>query len=131
MNALPLVLQAATWGAVAGGALLFGALIGYFIRLPIKVSGSIMAFGVGVLISALAFELMHEAFLSGGIVATTVGFIAGVAVYAFANAALATAGARARKRSNRQAGTAASASLAIAVGSLLDGVPESAAIGVS
>lgn len=125
------MVQATLWGAFAGGALLLGALAGYFLRLPEKISGAIMTFGVGVLISALAFNLMHEAFELGGLVAAACGFVAGATVYALANAVLAAAGARARKRSRPRVGPAAGTSVAIAIGSLLDGVPESAAIGIS
>lgn len=113
---------------MAGGALLLGAAIGYFVRLPKVVSASVMAFGIGVLISALAFNLMEEAFATGGVWAAVIGFIIGGAIYALANAALARAGARERKSSSR---VGAGASLAIAIGSLLDGIPESAAIGIS
>lgn len=125
---LILPIQTALWGLVAGGALLLGAAIGYFVRLPKVVSASVMAFGIGVLISALAFNLMEEAFEIGGVVAAVTGFIIGGAIYTIANAALAHAGARSRKRST---GAGAGASLAIAIGSLLDGIPESAAIGIS
>jgi ZIP family zinc transporter len=125
MLALPL--QAALWGLVAGGALLAGAATGYFVRLPKAVSASVMAFGIGVLISALSFDLMEEAVSTGGVLAAVTGFSLGAALYALANAVLAKAGARERKVASRAVG----ASLAIAVGSLLDGIPESAAIGIS
>lgn len=128
MIALPL--QAALWGLVAGGALLIGAAIGTYLRLPKVVSSSVMAFGIGVLVSALAFDLMDEAVATAGVGAAVTGFITGAALYALANAVLARAGARQRKLSGRAA-TSAGASFAIAVGSLLDGVPESAAIGIS
>ncbi len=128
LSLIPLALQAALWGLIAGGALLLGAAIGYYVRLPKVVSASVMAFGIGVLVSALAFNLMEEAFATGGVLAAVAGFTGGAMVYALANAALARAGARERKVSSR-AGTGAS--LAIAVGSLLDGVPESGAIGIS
>lgn len=127
---LTLPIQAALWGLTAGGALLLGAAIGYFVRLPKAVSASVMAFGIGVLISALAFNLMEEAFETGGVIAAVTGFIIGGAIYAFANAVLAHIGARSRKRSSRTS-VGAGASLAIAIGSLLDGIPESAAIGIS
>ena len=130
MDLISPAVQAALWGLVAGGALLLGATIGYFVRLPKVVSASVMAFGIGVLMSALAFNLMEDAFETGGVVAAVTGFGIGAAIYAVANAVLARAGARARKLSTR-AGTGATASLAIAIGSLLDGIPESAAIGIS
>lgn len=131
MTSLPLPLQATLWGAVAGGALLLGAFAGYYLRLPRRVSSAVMAFGVGVLISALSFNLMTEAFQKGGMTAAVAGFTVGSLLYALANAGLAKAGARTRKRAHHGAGVSAGASLAIAIGSLLDGVPESAAIGIS
>jgi ZIP family zinc transporter len=58
---MPVWLQAAFWGLVSGSALLVGAGVGYFARLPQRLIAAIMAFGAGVLISALAFDLMDEA----------------------------------------------------------------------
>ncbi len=132
MELISLPVQAALWGLVAGGALLSGAAAGYFLRLPKAVSSSIMAFGIGVLISALSFDLMGQAYATGGLWAAIGGFSLGAALFALANGALAMAGARERKLSGRRAAVGgAAASLAIAIGSLLDGIPESAAIGVS
>ena len=58
---MPLALQAGLWGLVSGSALLIGALAGWFLPMPRRVVASIMAFGAGVLISALSFDLMDEA----------------------------------------------------------------------
>lgn len=126
----PVIVQAGLWGLIAGGALLLGALVGYYLSLPRQMTSSIMAFGVGVLIAALSFDLMTEAFITGGVWAAVSGFIFGGASFALANAALSRAGAQNRKMSMATP-AGASASLAIAVGSLLDGIPESAAIGIS
>src|SRR3954467_4934985 len=49
------------WGFVGGAALIIGAAIAYLWDMPSKVLGGIMAFGSGVLISAVAFELVDEA----------------------------------------------------------------------
>ena len=59
---IPLWLQAGFWGLVGGSALLIGAAISYFAKVPQRVVAAIMAFGAGVLISALSFELMDEAY---------------------------------------------------------------------
>ncbi|WP_229425047.1 hypothetical protein [Massilia sp. Se16.2.3] len=67
-------LQAGFWGTVAGAALLLGAAAGYWFRVPPRLVAAIMAFGSGVLISALSFELMDEAFRTGGFGATALGF---------------------------------------------------------
>lgn len=129
MDTVPLPWQAGLWGLVAGSALVIGAAIRYFVPLPAMVNSSVMAFGIGVLVSALAFDLMEEAFDAGGIAAVAGGFVFHAVIYAVTNAALARAGARSRKKSS--GGAATSATLAIAAGSLLDGTPESAAIGIS
>ncbi|MFP7675613.1 hypothetical protein ACG74X_19935 [Marivita sp. S0852] len=72
MESVPPVLQAGFWGLVAGSALVIGATIGYFVRLPAAFSSSVMAFGIGVLVSALSFDLMQEAFAEGGVTAAAV-----------------------------------------------------------
>lgn len=126
---MPLWLQAGLWGLLGGSALLIGAGIGYFIRIPQRFIAAIMAFGAGVLISALSFELMDEAYKRGGLDSTAIGFLSGAAVYTFANWFLSVQGAKHRKRSKQE--KSSEGGLAIAIGALLDGIPESIVIGVS
>ncbi|RKH14245.1 ZIP family zinc transporter [Corallococcus sp. CA053C] len=131
---MPLWLQAGLWGLLAGSALLVGAAVGYAARLPTRLIAGIMAFGAGVLISALSFDLMDEAFHRGGFIPTALGFISGAVIYSAANMLLAHRGARHRKRSGgKQASEEqqGGSGMAIAVGALLDGIPESIVIGVS
>lgn len=126
--------SAALWGFFSGGALVIGAAVGYFVKVPGRVVAGIMAFGSGVLISALSFELMEEAFKEAGLAATATGFLLGAFVYAAANRLLAMYGAKHRKRSGSQQPSEeedSGSGGAIAVGALLDGVPESIAIGLS
>ena len=59
---MPLALQAGFWGLLSGSALVIGALIAWFAHVPQRVIAAVMAFGSGVLISALSFELMGEAY---------------------------------------------------------------------
>jgi ZIP family zinc transporter len=131
---MPSWLQAGLWGGLAGSALLLGALVGYATCLPQRLIAGIMAFGAGVLISALSFELMEEAVRHGDFLAVAIGFVSGAAVYSAANVVLARQGAKHRKRSGSQQPSQeqdSSSGLAIAVGALLDGIPESIVIGVS
>jgi len=131
---MPTWLQAGLWGLIAGGALVVGAAIAWWVRVPATVIAGIMAFGAGVLISALAFELVDEAVRQGGAVATTIGFITGAIVYVAANALLDRRGARHRKRSGEQQPSESDqpgSGAAIAVGALLDGIPESVVLGLS
>jgi zinc transporter, ZIP family len=130
----PLWLQAGFWGLLAGSALLLGAAAGYFARVPRRLIAAVMAFGGGVLISALSFDLMDEAYKRGGFDSTAAGFLGGAAVYTAANWFLARRGAKHRKRSGGQQPSESDdggSGLAIAVGALLDGIPESIVIGVS
>jgi ZIP family zinc transporter len=130
---MPVWVQAGLWGLLAGGALVLGAAVAWFVRVPPTIIAGIMAFGAGVLISALAFELVDEAVRAGGLVPTVTGFLGGAVVYVAANAVLDRRGARHRKRSggqqpseDEQSGSGA----AIAIGALLDGIPESVVLGL-
>jgi zinc transporter, ZIP family len=131
---MPLWLQAGLWGGLAGSALLLGAAIGYLGKSSQRTIAAVMAFGAGVLISALSFDLMDNAFRRGGFDSTSIGFIAGAGIYTLANWRLSRAGAKHRKRSGNQQPAEKDnpgSGMAIALGALLDGIPESIAIGVS
>lgn len=130
---MPTGVLAGVWGFVAGAALLIGAAVGYYVHVPQRVIAAIMAFGSGVLISTLSFDLMDEAYRRGGFDSTAVGFLVGASIFTGANWVLARRGAKHRKRSRGQPtheeddGSGA----AIAVGALVDGIPESVVIGLS
>jgi ZIP family zinc transporter len=131
---MPPSIEAGLWGLLAGSALLLGAGVGYFAQLPQRLIAAVMAFGAGTLVSALSFELMDEAFHRGGFRATAAGFVGGAALYTVANRAIAAWGARHRKRSGehqRDEQPDGGGGTAIAVGALLDGVPESIVIGTT
>lgn len=131
---LPLWLKASLWGFLSGSALVIGAATGYMADLPKRIIAFVMAFGSGVLISALAFDLMDEAYQKSGFPATAIGFVSGALIYSLANYLVNKNGARHRKRSGEQQSNESShpgSGLAIAIGALIDGIPESIAIGVS
>ena len=134
---MPEWLQAGFWGLLAGSALLAGAAHGYLVRLTERQIAGVMAFGSGVLISALSIELLDEAFAMGGFDSTAIGFIGGAIIYTTAVWYPNRRGALLRKHhgintpsqptEEEQDGSGT----AIAVGALIDGIPESIAIGVS
>jgi ZIP family zinc transporter len=139
------VLEAAWWGFVGGGALLLGALLGLYLKVGLRVIGLVMAFGAGVLISALAFELTEEAYQSGGATAAALGLAAGSLTFFAGDWLIDRQGGHRRKspvhggvrapeaspQATKSTGAAATSGLALVLGALLDGIPESAAIGIS
>lgn len=135
LTSMPIAIQAGLWGLLSGSALVLGAAFAWFAHIPPRLIAAIMAFGSGVLISALSFELMDEAYKTGGFASTAIGFLGGAAVYTAANIFLSRRGAKHRKRSGSSPDARQSSDggggLAIAIGALLDGIPESIVIGVS
>lgn len=114
-------------GLLAGGALLVGALVAWYVDVPRRIVAGIMAFGAGVLVSALAFDLVLEAQEQGGLWPTVLGFAGGAVVYVVLNQLLDRLDQRNRPGSGEDPGTGTG----IAVGALLDGIPESAVLGLS
>ncbi|MFI1013133.1 ZIP family metal transporter [Streptomyces sp. NPDC020965] len=131
-------LLAGLWGLVAGSGLLVGALIAdlFFGKLSHRVIAAVMGFGGGVLIAVVAGELLGDAIHRGVGVSAMIGLLAGAGMFSGINWYLAKGGARNRKRcgecveqpkEEEQRGSG----VAIAVGSVLDGVPEALVIGVT
>jgi ZIP family zinc transporter len=114
-------------GLGAGAALVVGAVIAWTVKVPAQIVASVMAFGSGVLISALAYDLVLEAQEEGGFWPTVGGFAVGAIVYVVANTVLDRLDQRNRRGSGENAGTG----IGIALGALLDGIPESAVLGLS
>lgn len=131
---LPIWIQAGLWGLLAGSALVIGAAVGYFTRISHRMIAAVMAFGSGVLISALSFDLVEEAYERGGFVAAALGFFVGACIFTAANWYLTYRGAAARKSSSEQQPSEEKehgSGMAIALGALIDGIPEAIVIGVS
>jgi ZIP family zinc transporter len=122
--------EAFAWGAFASSSLLVGAIIALRVRVGKVPLGLVMAFGSGVLISAVAFELALEAHdVADGSGIAALGLFAGSIAFFAGDTLIARYGGAQRKHSGgRQAGGTA---LAIVLGIVLDGVPESVVIGLS
>jgi ZIP family zinc transporter len=127
------MLEAAFWGFVGGFALIVGAVVGLRFPASQRTIGLIMGFGSGVLISAVAFELTEQAFGLGGRDAVALGMAAGALAFFMGDWIVDARGAARRKRSSGQptAGRDEGSATAIVIGALMDGIPESIAIGVS
>ena len=113
------MLEAAFWGFVGGFALVAGAIFALVRGMSERTIAFVMAFGAGVLISAVAFDLTEEAISIGGAAATAAGLFGGAFVYFTGD----------RMLGKRGGGD--DSGLGIVLGALLDGIPESAAIGVT
>lgn len=136
---------AALSGIIGGGTLLLGALVAWFLAIPERVIAGIMAAGAGVLLSTLAFELVAEAAADGGVFPTMAGFLAGSIIYLLADAAVSRGTATARGAApHRGVGRASNIVVrrsgksnesgngaAIAIGALIDGIPESIVMGLA
>src|ERR1700749_4965023 len=118
------------WGILAASSLVIGAAAALLFRISLRVIGLIMAFGAGVLISAVAFDLVEEAFtMSPGHGAVIAGIFAGCAVFFGGDLLIDRLGGGERKDAtgNQESGSA----LSIVLGTVLDGIPESMVIGLT
>jgi ZIP family zinc transporter len=123
------MIEAALWGGVGGAALLVGAVAGIYLPATRRAIALVMGFGAGVLISALAFDLTKEAFDKAGHDAVAAGLALGALTFFAGDWIIDHRGGEHRKRSGGQQADGSPA--AITLGALLDGIPESAAIGTT
>jgi len=119
--------------------------MGLYLKVGLRAIGLVMAFGAGVLISAVAFELTEEAYRSAGSSAAALGLAAGSVTFFTGDWLIDRQGGHRRKSpvhggvragsasggSKAAGGAAAASGMALVLGALLDGIPESAAIGIS
>lgn len=127
---MPLWLDAALWGLAGASSLLVGVTLAYLVRLPQWIVAAVMAFGCGVLISAVAYDLLEDGFQQGGIWPIVIGAGLGSLAYTIADWMVSRNGGQNRKRAGQQQSQSPTGGLAIAIGSLLDGIPESVVLGV-
>ncbi|HEY0811464.1 MAG TPA: hypothetical protein VGD49_14945 [Longimicrobiales bacterium] len=135
---MPTLADAVLWGMLAALGLLIGAVIAvvFDAKLSHRIVAANMGFAGGVLIAVLSIQLMDTAFHGGGPVAAALGFLFGALLFCAINWRLARRGARHRNRCGDCVNQPSEiehkgSGLAIAVGSILDGIPESLVIGLS
>jgi ZIP family zinc transporter len=117
------------WGLFAGSSLILGGVIALVLPIRERLLGLIMAFGAGVLISAVAYELVAEAFeTAAGSGSLALGLSAGALTFFVGDKIVDRMGGDGRKKMRRTA--RAGSALAIVLGIVLDGIPESAVIGL-
>jgi zinc transporter, ZIP family len=122
--------EAFGWGAVASSSLIIGGLLALRVDIRGRALGLIMAFGAGVLISAVSFELVEEAAdTSAGNGGVALGLFAGCLAFFVGDQLIDRLGGGERKSSlGRQQG---GSPLGIVLGIVLDGIPESIVIGLT
>jgi len=123
------VLGAFGWGLLAASSLLVGGAFALRFQVSSRVLGMVMAFGSGVLISAVAYDLVEDAFATAhGQNAVALGLASGALVFFAGDTLIDRAGGAKRKASHGR--STDEAALPIVLGIVLDGVPESIVIGV-
>jgi ZIP family zinc transporter len=121
--------EAFWWGALGASALLAGALIAYLLAPGRRVIAAVMALGAGLLIGSVSFELVEEAMESGRVGWVALFLLLGAAVFAIGDWLLSRRGGGDRK--DPSGAQAQGSPLAIVLGSVLDGIPESFVLGLT
>jgi ZIP family zinc transporter len=114
------MLEAFGWGLLAQSSLLLAGLLVCWVTVPTKVVGILGGFGAGAMIAAVSFDLLPEAMAHIEPWQTGVWMMVGVAVFLVADQLVE------RRFGSQGAGGA----MGIIVGSVVDGVPESAILGI-
>lgn len=117
------------WGALGASALLIGALIAYQLAPSRRVIAVVMALGTGLLIGSVSFELIDEALKTQTVAWVALLVLVGAAVFTIGDWLLTRGGGGERKDST--GAQAEGSPLAIVLGSVLDGIPESFVLGLT
>lgn len=133
---LPEWLQAAGWGALSAAGLLIGAAGGYYGPLRHATIARTMTFASGVLLAVVAVDLVVSARRETSLHWTVTGLLCGAAMFSLVNWFLSRRGAQHRKRCGEcvaqpEEAQQPGSGLAIAMGTILDGVPEGVVLGVA
>src|SRR5215207_8016971 len=123
------MLEAFGWGALGAAALLVGALVAYLLDPSRRVIAVVMAVGTGLLIGSVSFELVDDALEHQAVAWVALMVLCGAAVFTVGNWLLDRRGGGDRK--DADGAQAKGSPLAIVLGSVLDGIPESFVLGLT
>ena len=108
-----------------------GAEVAFGFDLSRRTIGLVMAFGVGALISSVTFELVEESLVEIEPWQVGIGLGAGALAFFLGDRWVAGLGGAGRKNAEGSTEEEGNSGLGIAFGTLLDGVPESAVLGLT
>jgi zinc transporter, ZIP family len=123
------VFEALLWGAIAASALLGGAVLAYVFTPSRRVIAIVMSVGTGLLIGSVSFELVEEALKTSTVPLTALFVLLGAGVFSAGDWILAHRGGSERK--DPSGAQAEGSAIAIVLGSVLDGIPESFVLGLT
>jgi len=124
------MINAFFWGFIATFSLFIGGLIGILFKIGKRPLGLIMAFGAGVLFSAVAYELVFKSLKSStGSGASLLGILSGAITFFLVDLMISRMGASGRK--NIAGVHKENMALPIVLATILDGIPETLVIGMS
>ncbi len=115
------MLSALVWGVIAASSLTAGALLALLRDWRAGLVGGVLSFGAGALISSVAFELAQHGLKLGGPRPVAIGLALGALAFFVADRAVSKIGGRSE---------GGSGGLPLALGALLDGIPEQAVLGI-
>lgn len=119
------------YSGITALALLLGAVIGSYFKFQKRTIAIFMAFGAGVLVCALSFGLMEEAFSLGGYDDAIIGFLLGGIIFVLGDYLIHIFGGRRHLNGHKIINEGNSNGTAITFGAFLDGIPESIALGIA
>jgi ZIP family zinc transporter len=114
------VIEAGLWAFLGQASLILGAWIALAFDVPRRVLGLVAGFGAGTLVAASAFELCVPAYRESGRGVIAIALAAGAVSFYAIDRVVA-----------RRAPPGEHGSVGIALGALLDGIPESVVIAIS
>ncbi len=123
------MVEAFLWGGLAASPLLLGSILALRLTIPQRTVGLIMGFGAGVLLSAVSYDLVLEAtHTATRNLIVFLGLFAGATTFFLGNRYLERQSASGDATASQ---AQSAAGLALILGAVLDGIPESIVLGLT